>query len=137
MTPRQVELVQQSWAKVEPISEAAGKLFYGKLFELDPALRGMFRGDLGEQSRKLMSMISFAVRGLTRLEAIVPGVQALGRRHAGYGVQDRHYNTVAIALLWTLGQGLGEEFTAEVREAWATAYAILANTMRDAAKLAA
>lgn len=137
MTPRQVELVQASWASVDPIAEAAAEIFYSKLFALDPSLRAMFRGDMREQGRKLMSMIAFAVRGLSRLETLVPGVQALGRRHAGYGVRDKHYETVATALLWTLHQGLGKAFTDEVREAWATAYGVLATTMKDAARLAA
>ena len=137
MTPRQVELVQVSWASVEPIADAAAEIFYSKLFALDPSLRPLFRGEMKEQGRKLMSMIAFAVRGLSRLETLVPGVQALGRRHAGYGVRDKHYDTVATALLWTLNQGLGKAFTDEVREAWATAYGVLATTMKDAAKLAA
>jgi hemoglobin-like flavoprotein len=137
MTPRQLELVQSSWASVEPIADAAAEMFYNKLFALDPSLRALFKGDMREQGRKLMSMIAFAVKGLSRLEALVPGVQALGRRHAGYGVRDRHYETVATALLWTLQQGLGKAFTPDVREAWATAYGLLATTMKDAAKLAA
>ena len=137
MTPRQIELVQSSWASVEPIAAAAAGMFYSKLFALDPSLRSLFKGDMQEQGRKLMAMIAFAVKGLSRLEALVPGVQALGRRHAGYGVRDRHYETVATALLWTLQQGLGKAFTPDVREAWATAYGLLATTMKDAAKLAA
>ena len=104
MTPRQIELVQASWKKVEPISEAAAELLYNRLFALDPSLRPMFRGDMKEQGRKLMGMVTFAVNGLSRLEALVPGVQALGRRHAGYGVRDEHYATVATALLWTLSR---------------------------------
>jgi len=137
MTPRQVELVQSSWASVEPIAEPAAEIFYSKLFALDPSLRPLFRGEMKEQGRKLMSMIAFAVRGLSRLDTLVPGVQALGRRHAGYGVRDKHYDTVATALLWTLNQGLGKAFTDEVREAWAEAYGVLATTMKDAAKVAA
>jgi hemoglobin-like flavoprotein len=137
MTPRQVELVQVSWASVEPIGEVAAEIFYSKLFALDPSLRALFRGDMKEQGRKLMSMIAFAVRGLSRLDTLVPGVQALGRRHAGYGVRDKHYETVATALLWTLHQGLGKAFTDEVREAWATVYGVLATTMKESAKLAA
>jgi hemoglobin-like flavoprotein len=140
MTPRQIELVQASWAQVlqSPDSaDAVAQLFYGKLFGLDPSLKPMFKGDMNEQGRKLMTMITFVVRGLTRLEAIVPGVQALGQRHARYGVQDRHYATVGSALLSTLALGLGTAFTDEVRDAWATAYGLLAGTMRDAAKLAA
>jgi hemoglobin-like flavoprotein len=137
VTPRQVELVQVSWASVEPIAEAAAEIFYSKLFALEPSLRSLFRGEMKEQGRKLMSMIAFAVRGLSRLETLVPGVQALGRRHAGYGVRDKHYDMVATALLWTLNQGLGKAFTDEVREAWAEAYGVLATTMKNAAKLAA
>jgi hemoglobin-like flavoprotein len=137
MTPNQIALVQRSWTQVLPIAETAAQMFYDRLFALDPSLRSLFRGEMKEQGRKLMAMISFAVNGLTRLEQIVPGVQALGRRHAGYGVRDEHYATVAAALLWTLEQGLGDSFTREVREAWVAAYGVLANTMKDAARLAA
>lgn len=137
MNLKQIALVQRSWNQVLPIAENAAQLFYERLFALDPSLRPLFRGEMKEQGRKLMAMISFAVKGLTRLEQIVPGVQALGRRHAAYGVRDEHYATVAAALLWTLEQGLGDSFSAEVREAWVAAYGVLANTMKNAARLAA
>jgi hemoglobin-like flavoprotein len=133
MTPRQIELVQGSWKKVLPIADTAAELFYGRLFSLDPSLTPLFKGDMKAQGRKLMAMISTAVNGLARLESIVPAVQDLGRRHVKYGVKDQHYDTVAVALVWTLGQGLGDAFTAEVKEAWAAAYALLAKTMKDAA----
>jgi hemoglobin-like flavoprotein len=137
MTPKQIDLVQSSWTQVLPIAEAAAQMFYERLFTLDPTLRPLFKGDLKEQGRKLMTMITFVVKGLSRLESIVPGAQALGRRHAGYGVRDEHYATVAAALLWTLEQGLGDGFTQEVRDAWITAYGLLSNAMKDAARLAA
>lgn len=133
MTPRQKDLVQQSFALVAPISRQAAELFYGRLFELDPALRSLFRGDMSEQGRKLMQMIAVAVNGLDRLEDIVPAVAALGRRHVGYGVEDRHYDTVGEALLWTLQQGLGNAFNEETRAAWSSVYGLLAATMRAAA----
>lgn len=133
MTPRQKDLVQQSFALVAPISRQAAELFYGRLFELDPALRSLFRGDMSEQGRKLMQMIAVAVNGLDRLEDIVPAVAALGRRHVGYGVEDRHYDTVGEALLWTLQQGLGNAFNEETRAAWSRVYGLLAATMRAAA----
>jgi hemoglobin-like flavoprotein len=91
MTLEEISLVQNTWAKMVPIKEAAAELFYGKLFELDPALKPLFKGDIKEQGRKLMAMIDVAVNGLARLEQLVPAVQALGRRHAGYGVKDAHY----------------------------------------------
>jgi hemoglobin-like flavoprotein len=133
MTPRQIELVQQSWQKVVPIQSEAATLFYTRLFDTDPALRPLFKGDLPEQGRKLMNMISVAVRGLSRLDALVPAVRDLGKRHHAYGVQPEHYSTVAASLLWTLERGLGDAFTSEVKEAWTTAYGVLATTMQQGA----
>lgn len=133
MTPGQVELVQTTWEKVVPISEQAAALFYGRLFELDPELKPLFTSDIEEQGKKLMMMITAVVRGLGDLGKLVPAVEDLGRRHVGYGVKDEHYATVGSALLWTLEKGLGEEFTPEVKEAWATTYGILAATMQNAA----
>lgn len=137
MTPRDIALVQSSWKQVQPIAAQAAAMFYGRLFLLDPSVRPLFRGDLRDQGTKLMSMISVAVNALARIETLVPAVQALGRRHAGYGVEDRHYDTVEAALVWTLGQGLGEAFTAETEQAWRTAYAVLASTMKEASRVPA
>jgi len=135
MHESQVTLVQESWEQVLPIADTAAQLFYQRLFELDPSLRRLFtQTDMGEQRKKLMQMITVAVRGLTRLDELVPAVEALGNRHAGYGVTDAHYGTVATALLWTLEQGLGESFTPEVREAWIETYNILANVMQNGAR---
>ena len=137
MTPEQAILVKSSWAKVLPISDKAAELFYGKLFELDPELKPLFKGDMTEQGKKLMKMINTAVNGLDRLEEIVPAVQNLGVRHIGYGVKDKDYDTVGAALLWTLEQGLGDAFTEDVKHSWATVYGILASTMKTAAAEAA
>ena len=133
MTPESKKLVQESWTLMEPIADTAAALFYGRLFELDPSLRPMFRGDLKEQGKKLMQMLTVVVRGLDRLDQLVPAVEALGRRHAGYGVQDAHYHTVASALVWTLGKGLGDAFTPAVKAAWIEAYTLLATVMQRAA----
>jgi hemoglobin-like flavoprotein len=133
MTPKQVELVQTSWEKCVPIADQAAALFYGRLFELDPSLRPMFKTDITEQGHKLMTMITTAVRGLNDLGKLVPAVEDMGRRHAGYGVKDEHYATVGDALLWTLGKGLGDAFTPEVKQAWTQTYTILATTMKNAA----
>jgi hemoglobin-like flavoprotein len=133
MDQRTVGLVQASFEKVEPIADTAAELFYGRLFYLDPSLESLFKGDMTEQGKKLMAMIGIAVRGLNNLEALVPAVQNLGVRHVDYGVKDEHYDTVAAALLWTLEQGLGDEFTAELKQAWVDVYTLLANTMKAAA----
>ena len=133
MSAAEIKLVQDSWAKCVPIADKAAELFYGKLFELDPALRPLFTSDIVEQGKKLMMMINTAVNGLSRLDQIVPAVQAMGKRHVGYGVKDSHYDTVGAALPWTLGQGLGDGFTSEVEAAWTKTYVLLSTTMKDAA----
>jgi hemoglobin-like flavoprotein len=136
LTVAQKTLVQTSFATIVPIADDAAALFYRRLFELDPSLQAMFRGSMPEQRKKLMQMITAAVKGLDRLEQLVPVVEDLGRRHATYGVQDRHYETVGQALLWTLGMGLGSAFTPETKEAWAAVYGLLATTMKNAARVA-
>ena len=134
LTNTQKVLVQESFAAIIPIADDAAVLFYRRLFELDPSLRSMFRGDMTEQRRKLMQMLTAAVKGLDRLDQLVPVVEELGRRHVGYGVADAHYDTVGAALLWTLEKGLGEAFTADVKGAWVAVYGLLAGTMKNAAK---
>jgi hemoglobin-like flavoprotein len=130
-----VALVQQTWEQVLPIADDAAQLFYNRLFELDPSLRTMFtQTDMAEQRKKLMQMITVAVRGLGKLDELIPAVRALGKRHVGYGVQPHHYDTVGAALLWTLEQGLGAAFTEEARESWTVTYFTLANTMRIASQ---
>lgn len=127
-------LVQQSFASVLPIGDAAAALFYARLFRLDPSLRSMFRGNLQEQGHKLMQMLKVAITGLDRLDDLIPALQALGQRHGIYGVMAEHYETVGEALIWTLEQGLGPDFTPETRAAWIEVYMILATTMQTAAE---
>jgi hemoglobin-like flavoprotein len=134
MTPDAQRLVRDSFAKIAPNAEATAGMFYDRLFVLDPSLRSLFKGDMAEQGRKLMTVIGTAVANLHRLETIVPTVQDLGRRHIGYGVKPAHYQTVAAALLWTLEQGLGDEFTSETRQAWVECYTNVASTMQQAAQ---
>jgi hemoglobin-like flavoprotein len=132
MTPLQITLVQSTFAKVAPISKTAAKLFYDRLFELDPSLRRLFKGDIEEQGRKLMQVLGFAVGSLNDTAALLPAVSALGERHSRYGVLDQHYDTVGAALLWTLEKGLGDAFTPPVKAAWTQTYSTLAQVMKEA-----
>lgn len=133
MNNEQKLLVQKTFEMVAPIAEVAAGLFYGRLFELDPSLKPLFRGDIKDQGKKLMSTIKVAVQSLDRLEQLVPTVQALGRRHLAYGVRDEHYDIVGQALLWTFEKGLGDAWNDDVKAAWAEVYGILAKVMKDAA----
>lgn len=133
MNAEQIELLKSSWAKVVPIKDTAAELFYGKLFEMDPAVKPLFKGDMKEQGRKLMAAINTVVNGVDKLDTMVPILQEMGKRHVAYGVKDAHYDTVGAALLWTLGQGLGEAFTPEVKEVWTGAYGAIAGVMKEAA----
>ena len=133
MTPQQIALVRSSFAEVSPIADSAAKLFYSRLFELDPSLRPLFRNSLDAQGSKLMNMIAGAVCLLDQPEKLMPVIRNLGRRHTAYGVEDQHYETVGTALLWTLEKGLGAAFTPEVENAWIAVYGALADNMKLAA----
>src|SRR5258706_15676992 len=122
VTPKQIQTVQESFQKIAPIAEAAAELFYARLFELDPALRPLFKTDMKRQGMTLMTMLSSAVRGLANPQALVPVLRGLGRRHVSYGVKDEHYDTVGKALLDTLAHAFGDDFTQETREAWTAAF---------------
>ena len=131
MTNEQIKLVQDSFRQVAPIAETAAQLFYARLFELDPDLELLFKGNLSEQGRKLMQMLGLAVNSLDRMDQLLPVVRSLGTRHVSYGVRDKDYNTVGKALLWTLQRGLGEAFTPDVEAAWSNVYATLASAMQS------
>jgi hemoglobin-like flavoprotein len=135
MTPMQVKLVQESWKHVLPIKDEAAQMFYGRLFELDPGLQVLFKGEMSEQRRKLMAMIGVAVNSLDRVDKLLPVLQELGRKHGDYGVEPKHYDTVGTALLWTLEKGLGPQFTTDVRAAWTETYGVLAATMQGGTKV--
>src|SRR5689334_11074050 len=133
MTNEEIKLVQNTFRQVAPIADTAAQLFYARLFELDPDLKLLFKGNLSEQGRKLMQMLGLAVNSLDRMEKLLPVVRSLGTRHVGYGVRDKDYDTVGQALLWTLRKGLGEAFTPEVELAWTEVYGTLASAMQSGA----
>lgn len=133
MTSNEIRLIRVTFALVVPIANVAALLFYKRLFELDPALRPLFRHDIEEQATKLMQILGAAVRLLDKPESLVPVLEDLGRRHVRYGVRDEHYDTVGQALLWMLGEMLGTDFTGSARAAWENLYALVATTMKGAA----
>jgi hemoglobin-like flavoprotein len=129
MTPDQVTAIQESFKLVAPISEQAAALFYGRLFEIAPAVKPLFRGDMTEQGRKLRATLGVVVNSLGNLEAVLPAASALAKRHVDYGVKADDYKPVGAALLWTLEQGLGAHWTPDLAKAWGAAYTLLSNYM--------
>ena len=129
MTPDHVKLVQESFAKVAPISETAAVLFYDRLFEIAPKVKAMFPTDMTEQRRKLMATLAVVVNDLGNLESVLPAASALAKRHVSYGAKAEHYPVVGSALLWTLEKGLGDGWTPDVAEAWTAAYGTLSGFM--------
>jgi nitric oxide dioxygenase len=133
MTPAQVTLVEQSFARVAPIADQTAVMFYDRLFEVAPQVKAMFPADMTEQRRKLMATLAVVVNGLSDLESILPAASALAVRHVAYGAKAEHYPVVGSALLWTLEQGLAEGWTPEVADAWRTAYGTLSGFMIEQA----
>jgi len=129
MTPNEIALVRQGFDHIAPTGEAVGLAFYDRLFALDPSLRALFRGDIRTQVGHLMAALGMVVRSLDNLAPVLERIQALGRRHGGYGVQPQHFATVGAAFLATLDAGLGDAFTADARAAWTRAYETLAGAM--------
>src|SRR5712691_5411286 len=129
MTPDQVKLVQQSFAQVAPVADKAAEIFYGRLFEVAPAVKSLFHGDMAEQRRRLIATLAVVVNGLSNLPSVLPAASALAKRHVGYGVRPEHYSVVGEALLWTLARGLGPQWNDEVAAAWTAAYATLSGYM--------
>ncbi len=133
MNLEKIELLKAAWNQVRPAAERAVELFYIRLFELDPSLRPLFKDDLARQGHKFIAALGLLVDGLDRPETIIPAIQELGRRHAGYGICDDYYHTVGQALQWMLANVLGESFTPEVEAAWNEAYYLIAGLMKEAA----
>lgn len=133
LSDEQKRLVTESFAKVAPISDKAAELFYGRLWEIDPTTKPLFKAtNMQEQGMKLMQTLGTAVGALYDLDSLVPVVKDLGKRHIAYGVSKAQYESVGAALLWTLEQGLGDDWTPEVQEAWTEVYTVLADVATTA-----
>ena len=129
MTEQQIQSVQQSWSGVLPMAKEAGLIFYEKLFALAPEVRPLFAKDISSQANKLVTILGYVVSKLKHMDELLPEVQKLGARHAGYGTEPKHYEVVGQCLLATLQEGLGDAWTPEVKNAWITAYNTLKKVM--------
>lgn len=131
MKLQQVMLVQSSWRRIAA-GASFGRLLYRRLFELDPSLRGLFRSDMEEQAEKITRMMGVVVDGLGKPSTLIPVLSSLGHRHAIYGVQPKHYDTMGAAMLWALQRSLGDDYTDDDGDAWSTAYQFITHVMQHA-----
>ena len=137
VTPDQILILQETFEHIALDATGFADRFYTRLFDLNPQVRQMFRTSMAEQGQKLMDVIDVIVNGLWSPEEIRRGLEELGARHVGYGVQERHYALVGAALLWALERDLGPRWTPEARDAWTAAYALIAQMMLVGASNAA
>ena len=137
MTKIEHMIIKNSFSQVLPISEAAAKLFYLKLFELDPKLKKLFSTDLDEQGTKLICLIENAIHFFDNHELLIPTLKALGARHVNYNVKPADYDTAQQAMIWMLEQVLDKDFTPRVQNAWETFFIFLSETMKSGAIKAA
>lgn len=135
MTEAEIRIVKQSWRTLRAIDPTiVGDLFYSKLFMANPSLRNMFPKKMDAQYNKLMDMLSVIIARLDRIDELSNDIAAMARRHVHYGVRPAHYKLVGNALLWTLKQGLGQDWTPNVEKAWAECYSLLSGVMMKAAE---
>lgn len=134
MNDADITLIQNSFAKVVPIKDAAAEIFYADLFETAPEVKPYFANtDMSEQGSKLMATLGVVVNGLRDLDKILPVAGDLAKRHVDYGVKAEDYEKVGASLIRTLEKGLGDEFDAPTRDAWIGAYGALSGAMTAAA----
>lgn len=133
MTQKQIELVKSTWTIVSAIDPlVVGGLFYNRLFEVEPSVKSLFRESIAERSKTLIATLAYIVAKLDKLEDIIGEVRKLAQRHTVYGVKPEHYIIAGDILIWTLEQGLGENWNKEVKEAWIECYTILSDAMIEA-----
>jgi hemoglobin-like flavoprotein len=130
MTKEEIILIKRTWKlfrEIDPV--IVGDTFYSKLFLDNPSVRKMFPKEMNQQYQKLIDMLSTVVGRLDHLEDLTGEIAAMAHRHVAYGVKPSQYQKVGEALLWTLKQGLGKDFTPEVEVAWTKCYTTLSDTM--------
>jgi hemoglobin-like flavoprotein len=131
MKAEELKLVQDSLPLIRPVADQIAKSFYLHLFEIAPQTKRLFTGDMDRQGTMLMTSLDLAVSGLGDMEKILPSVHALGERHYSYGVKPEYYQAAVESFVWSLEYHLGDQFTAELKEAWRMAFQALADAMRS------
>jgi nitric oxide dioxygenase len=136
MTADELSLIRATFARLKRSKTNFGWLFYDRLFAIAPDARPLFKGNLDAQVHKLMDSLAVIIGAAGTGPTLASILQNLAVRHVTYGVRSKHYDKVGEALLWTLQQELGDDFTPKVRDAWASLYVSVATAMKHAAVMA-
>jgi hemoglobin-like flavoprotein len=127
-----VELVRRTLAQIDANADDVVQRFYDALFERRPELKGLFvRSAADKQSQMFRETLYLIVDHLDDEPWVARTLARLGERHVGYGVTLDMYEPVGEALLTTLAQCLGADWTADVERAWQRAFAMICDLMID------
>jgi len=132
MTPEQLALVRSSYADLGPGPTAMAEEFYRRLFTIDPSTRALFSYGPEVMAVKFIAELDAIVDAISRFDDFRARVADLGARHAGYGVQTRHYEAVGEALIGALAAHLADAWDARLETAWRRAYNLVAEVMMGA-----
>jgi len=133
MNSDQITLIRESWPAVSAKADALTATFYARLFEIDAGAPRLFAHvDMAAQRKKLAQSLAVVVAALDDPDSLLPAISALGKRHTHYGVEQHHFDAVGEALLTAIGTTLGADYTQEIHDAWADAYALVAAVMKRA-----
>ena len=126
----EIKLIQYSFKTLTSKSKKVGEKFYKRLFEINPEVSKLFKGDMKEQAGHLMRMVKTVVEGLNNPQIIVPAIQDLGRRHQEYGVESDQYKMFGECLISTIEEEMKNDFNTATKKAWEKLYNVLADEMK-------
>ncbi len=155
ISTEQFRYIQESWKTIRAgdyalfreqtlVSDPVGfwgLQFYDVLFEIEPALKPLFRNKF-QQGKMLTEMVDAALSLLPgtfdelleeeRLEIdpkLIPVLQDLAERHVQYQTKAKHYSPVGLAIVTTFERMLGERFDDNTKAAWVELWSLMCSVM--------
>ncbi len=104
--------------------------FYEVLFSAHPEVRPMFhRNSAGAQQKMFAQKLCAIVDSAHEPERMAAEIRATAASHRVYGVRDEMYDWVGEALIVTLREACGSQWTPEAEKAWRDAYGLIVAAM--------
>ncbi len=122
-------ILKESWTLVEEQQDKLASHFYARIFLAHPEVRDLFPIHMDVQRARLLGAIVTAIQNLDDPERFDEYLRSLGRDHRKFYVVPAHYDVVGLALIETLREFAGEEWSPEYDQAWRDAYAVIAKKM--------